>query len=205
MKTAQDVIEARLALTAQLPSFATAGTHALTVRISGDGKVTSALLVVRHAKAHKRGLWEGPDPKRPLNEVGEAQAHALSSILRSFGVSRVLSSSSTRCLQTVQPSLYEAATLDGDEYVINGQKIFVGSDNGADRIWMIAVTNPGGKRHENLSWFMIDANLPGITNLGGILRPIQPHRAARALRRRASRGSRPALRFPGGDALRGAA
>jgi len=56
-----------------------------------------------------------------------------------------------------------AAIRDGDEYVINGQKIFVGSDNGADRIWMIACTNPGGARHENLSWFMIDATLPGIT------------------------------------------
>ena len=50
-----------------------------------------------------------------------------------------------------------AAIRDGDEYVINGQKIFVGSDHGADRIWMIACTNPGGARHENLSWFMIDA------------------------------------------------
>src|SRR5437773_11609173 len=28
---------------------------------------------------------------------------------------------------------------------------------------MIACTNPGGARHENLSWFMIDADLPGIT------------------------------------------
>jgi len=55
------------------------------------------------------------------------------------------------------------AIRDGDSYVIRGQKIFVGSDHGTDRIWMIAVTNPGGKRHENLSWFMIDASLPGIT------------------------------------------
>jgi alkylation response protein AidB-like acyl-CoA dehydrogenase len=55
------------------------------------------------------------------------------------------------------------AIRDGDEYVINGQKIFVGSDHGADRIWMIAVTDPGGARHENVSWFMIDADLPGIT------------------------------------------
>ena len=55
------------------------------------------------------------------------------------------------------------ALRDGDEYVISGQKIFVGSDHGADRIWMIAVTDPRGKRHENLSWFMIDAALPGIT------------------------------------------
>ena len=55
------------------------------------------------------------------------------------------------------------AVRDGDDYVINGQKIFVGSDNGADRIWMIACTDPNGARHENVSWFMIDANLPGIT------------------------------------------
>ena len=37
---------------------------------------------------------------------------------------------------------HDAAIRDGDEYVINGQKIFVGSDNGADRIWMIACTDP---------------------------------------------------------------
>ena len=35
-----------------------------------------------------------------------------------------------------------AAIRDGDEYVLNGQKIFVGSDHGADRIWMIACTKP---------------------------------------------------------------
>ena len=56
-----------------------------------------------------------------------------------------------------------SAIRDGDEYVVNGQKIFVGSDHGADRIWMIACTKPGGPRHENVSWFMIDADLPGIT------------------------------------------
>src|SRR5258706_720607 len=56
-----------------------------------------------------------------------------------------------------------AAIRDGDDYVITGQKIFVGSDHGTDRIWMIACTKPGGNGHENLSWFMIDAHLPGIT------------------------------------------
>jgi 3-oxocholest-4-en-26-oyl-CoA dehydrogenase alpha subunit len=55
------------------------------------------------------------------------------------------------------------ATRDGDEYVLNGQKVFVGSANGTDWMWTIAVTDPNGKRHENLSWFMIDASLPGIT------------------------------------------
>lgn len=60
-------------------------------------------------------------------------------------------------------SVKTTATRDGAEYVLNGQKVYVGSDNGAERLWVIAVTDPDGARHENLSWFMIDADLPGIT------------------------------------------
>jgi alkylation response protein AidB-like acyl-CoA dehydrogenase len=56
-----------------------------------------------------------------------------------------------------------SARRDGDHYVLNGQKIFVGSAHGADRFWMITNSDPDGKRHENLSWFMVDAHLPGIT------------------------------------------
>ncbi len=55
------------------------------------------------------------------------------------------------------------AIRDGDVYVVNGQKIYIGSHHGADRYWTIAVTDPKGKRHQNVSWFMIDASLPGIT------------------------------------------
>ena len=55
------------------------------------------------------------------------------------------------------------AIRDGDEYVLNGQKIFVGSDHGCDYMWTITVTDPGAKRHENLGWFMVPSHLPGIT------------------------------------------
>jgi alkylation response protein AidB-like acyl-CoA dehydrogenase len=54
------------------------------------------------------------------------------------------------------------AIRDGDHYVVNGQKIYIGSHHGADRYWTILVTDPKGKRHHNVSWFMIDASLPGI-------------------------------------------
>lgn len=56
-----------------------------------------------------------------------------------------------------------AARRDGDDYIINGQKIFVGSAFGADYVWTLTSTDPGAPRHHNLSWFMIPANLPGIT------------------------------------------
>ena len=55
------------------------------------------------------------------------------------------------------------AIRDGDEYVLNGQKIFVGSDHGCDFMWTITVTDPEAKRHENLGWFMVPTHLPGIT------------------------------------------
>ena len=55
------------------------------------------------------------------------------------------------------------AIRDGDEYVLNGQKIFVGSDHGCDYMWTITVTDPDAKRHENLGWFMVPSHLTGIT------------------------------------------
>jgi 8-oxo-dGTP diphosphatase len=89
----------------------------------GVRKKTNALVVVRHAKAAKRGAWGGPDPKRPLTPEGEEQSLGLSPILHSFGVSRVVSSDSTRCVQTVEPfsaehvvPLEEVAELSEEEY-----------------------------------------------------------------------------------------
>lgn len=54
------------------------------------------------------------------------------------------------------------ARRDGDEYVLNGEKVFVGGSHDADFLWTIACTDPTGKRHQNLSWFLIPADLPGI-------------------------------------------
>ena len=56
-----------------------------------------------------------------------------------------------------------SADRDGDEYVINGQKIYVGSSLGCDYMWTITCTDNEAPRHQNLGWFMIPADLPGIT------------------------------------------
>ena len=56
-----------------------------------------------------------------------------------------------------------SAVRDGDEYVLNGQKIFVGSSHGAEQFWMITCTDQEGPRHQNLSWFLVPADSPGIT------------------------------------------
>jgi 8-oxo-(d)GTP phosphatase len=62
-----------------------------------------AVLLVRHAKAGSRGEWDGPDHRRPLSKKGKAQAARLAGQLGGRGVTRILSSPYTRCVQTVEP------------------------------------------------------------------------------------------------------
>ena len=56
-----------------------------------------------------------------------------------------------------------SAVRDGDDYVINGQKIFVGSSHGAEQFWMLTCTDSDAPRHQNLGWFIVPADAPGIT------------------------------------------
>jgi alkylation response protein AidB-like acyl-CoA dehydrogenase len=54
------------------------------------------------------------------------------------------------------------AVRDGDEYVINGQKIYIGCLHGCEMMWTIVVTDPDQPRHENLGWLMIPYDTPGV-------------------------------------------
>src|SRR4028119_2057106 len=64
---------------------------------------TRAVIVLRHAHAVARSKWEGKDQLRPLSDQGLREAHELVPLLGAFGVSRVVSSPSTRCVQSVEP------------------------------------------------------------------------------------------------------
>jgi 8-oxo-dGTP diphosphatase len=67
------------------------------------GKKTRALVVLRHGKARSRKAWRKDDRKRPLLAAGTVQARAAVPLLAAYGVSRIVSSSSTRCAETVAP------------------------------------------------------------------------------------------------------
>lgn len=64
---------------------------------------TWPLVIVRHARSRSRSGWAGPDPARPLNPRGRERAQALVPILGAYGVTRVVTSPSVRCLDTVLP------------------------------------------------------------------------------------------------------
>lgn len=66
-------------------------------------KKTAALIVVRHARSTKRATWQGTDDERPLTTVGRLQARSLIPVLSAYGVTRIVSSDSLRCLRTLSP------------------------------------------------------------------------------------------------------
>ncbi|MBO9354200.1 acyl-CoA dehydrogenase [Bordetella petrii] len=65
-------------------------------------------------------------------------------------------------------SLSTPAVRDGDDYVINGQKIWTSHAHEADRIYLLARTSREGRKQEGISLFLIDMNTPGIS-----VRPIR--------------------------------
>ena len=67
------------------------------------GKATRALVVLRHGQARARKSWRRDDRVRPLMVLGKTQARGVVPVLEAYGVSRILTSSSTRCVDTVRP------------------------------------------------------------------------------------------------------
>ncbi len=67
---------------------------------------TSTLVVLRHGKAVPRKEHTGDDRARALQAEGVEQAHAVVELLSAYGVTRVHSSTSTRCLDTVLPYVH---------------------------------------------------------------------------------------------------
>ena len=64
--------------------------------------VTWPLLVVRHALAIPRSLWKGDDRKRPLSAEGYDQVPFIADALAAYGIASLVSSPSTRCVQTLR-------------------------------------------------------------------------------------------------------
>lgn len=64
---------------------------------------TTPFLIIRHAKAMERKHWSGRDQARPLTERGRRQSQALVALLGAYAVGKLASSSSIRCVQTMNP------------------------------------------------------------------------------------------------------
>ena len=60
-------------------------------------------------------------------------------------------------------SLRTTAVRDGDDYIINGQKMFTSGAAYADYIWLAARTDPSVKKHKGISIFIVPTSRPGFS------------------------------------------
>ncbi|HMG43122.1 MAG TPA: acyl-CoA dehydrogenase family protein [Acidimicrobiales bacterium] len=95
----------------------------------------------------------------------------------------VLHGEKAACLGMSEPgagsdlaSLSTRAVLDGDQFVINGQKVWTSGANYADFCFLFCRTDPDAPKHKGISVILVDMNTPGITvrPLAEIVKPEHP-------------------------------
>jgi len=59
-------------------------------------------------------------------------------------------------------SLQCKAVKDGEEWVVNGQKVWTSGGHVAEMGMLIARTNPDAPKHEGITWFAIEMEQPGL-------------------------------------------
>lgn len=84
---------------------------------------------------------------------------------------RILRGEITFCLGYTEPNAgsdlancQTTAVPEGDDFIINGQKMFTSFAGQADYAWMTVRTDPNApKKHRGISMFIVDMKTPGIT------------------------------------------
>ena len=95
----------------------------------------------------------------------------------------ILRGERTACLGMSEPgagsdlaALSTRAVLDGDRFVINGQKVWTSGANYADFCFLFCRTDPSAPKHKGISVVLVDMSTPGITvrPLAEIVNPEHP-------------------------------
>ena len=110
-----------------------------------------------------------------LNHAGPTLTACGSEEQKRFHLPRILSGDTIWCQGFSEPesgsdlaSLSTSGKIEGDEIIVNGQKIWTSYADISDYQELLIRTEPGSRRHHGLSWVICDMSLPGIT-----VRPIR--------------------------------
>jgi 3-oxocholest-4-en-26-oyl-CoA dehydrogenase alpha subunit len=110
-----------------------------------------------------------PVPMLTINTVGPTIMRFGSQEQRQFFLPKILAGDIHFCIGYTEAnagtdlaSLHTSAVRDGEEYVINGAKIYTSLAGGADYIWLAARTDPDTAKHKGISLFLVPMDTPGV-------------------------------------------
>ena len=110
-----------------------------------------------------------PVPMLTINTVGPTLMQYGTQEQKEFFLPKILAGDIHFCIGYTEPesgtdlaSLQTRAVRDGDEYVINGQKIYTSLAGDADYIWLATRTDPDVSKHKGISMFIVPMDTPGI-------------------------------------------
>ncbi len=111
-----------------------------------------------------------PIPFLTINTVGKTIMEFGSQEQKDFFLPKILAGELHFSIGYTEPnagtdlaSLRTTATKDGDEWVINGQKIYTSLASYADYIWLAARTDPDAPKHKGISIFAVPTTDPGFS------------------------------------------
>jgi alkylation response protein AidB-like acyl-CoA dehydrogenase len=111
-----------------------------------------------------------PMPFVTLNTVGPTLMEHGSPEQKAFFLPKILAGEITFAIGYSEPSagtdlasLSTRAVRDGDEWIINGQKIFTSGANEADYVWLACRTDPDAKKHKGISLIIVPTASPGYS------------------------------------------
>ena len=111
-----------------------------------------------------------PVPMLTLNTVGPTIMNYGTEWQKEFFLPPILAGDIHFCIGYSEPqagtdlaALESRAVRDGDEYVINGQKMWTSLAGGADYCWLAVRTDPDAKKHKGISVIIVPMDTPGIT------------------------------------------
>jgi 3-oxocholest-4-en-26-oyl-CoA dehydrogenase alpha subunit len=111
-----------------------------------------------------------PVPMLTINTVGPTIMHFGTEWQRNHFLPKILAGDIHFCIGYSEPhagtdlaALSTRAVRDGEEYVINGQKMWTSLAKDADYCWLAVRTNPEVKKHKGISIIAVPLDTPGIT------------------------------------------
>ena len=110
-----------------------------------------------------------PIPMVTLNTVGPTIAVYGTDEQKDYFLPKILAGELHFAIGYTEPeagtdlaSLRTRAVRDGDEYVVNGQKVFTTGGHDSDWIWLACRTNPDAPKHKGISILLVDCTSPGF-------------------------------------------